>query len=49
MYILKEEKLKNEFGVNLVYNVYYKLRNEEIFDCSFNNKEKAEKYIKAIN
>ena len=41
VYIIKEEVK--------VFNVYMKNGNTETFDCSFNIKEKAEKYIEAMN
>ena len=48
-YILKEKVENMGFGQTIIYNVYLKNNNEEIFDCSFSIKEKAEKYINAMN
>ena len=48
-YILKEEIKNMGFGETTIYNVYLKHRNEEIFDATFGNKEKAEKYVKSMN
>lgn len=47
MYLIKEENMDLGFGSEKVYNIYYKLKNgEEVFECTFTNKEKAENYIK---
>jgi hypothetical protein len=48
-YILKEEVKNMGFGEATVYNVYLKNHSEEIFDCTFSIKEKAEKYINTMN
>lgn len=48
-YVLKEELKDMGFGETKVYNVYLKNGNEEIYDTTFGNKEKAEKYVKAMN
>ena len=49
LYVMKEELEKTEFGETKKYNVYMKNGNEETFDCSFGIKEKAEKYVEAMN
>jgi hypothetical protein len=48
-YILKEEMKDMGFGETKIFNVYLQHGTEEILDCSFGIKEKAEKYIEAMN
>lgn len=48
-YILREELTDMGFGKTTIYNVYLKSAFDETFDCTFWNKEKAERYVMAIN
>lgn len=48
-YIVKEELKDMGFGETKTYNVYIKKGTEEIFDCSFGIKEKAEAYVENMN
>lgn len=49
MYIIKEELKDYGFGEEKVYNIYFKNKKEEVYDTTYNIKEKAEKYVNMMN